>query len=269
VPELPEVETIRRQLGPKILNRTVISAGSHESAKFLPARKTKGKRFLTLRRRGKYLLAELDDQSELVVHLGMTGQLKIVETENQRSFGSNYERAWWVLDNNNTIIFKDVRRFGRIALVKKGDYSQIPTLRDMGPEPFSPDLTSEDLWRRTKGRKQRIKTQLLSQRVIAGVGNIYADEALFYAGINPSVRSITRAQAERLLQSLQMVFSQAIEKGGTTLRDYRNLDGAGSNQDYLHCYGRSGLPCHKCGSVLRSRIIDARSTTWCPVCQKR
>ena len=106
MPELPEVETIRRQLGPKILNRTVISAGSHESAKFLPARKTKGKRFLTLRRRGKYLLAELDDQSELVVHLGMTGQLKIVETENQRSFGSNYERAWWVLDNNNTIIFE-------------------------------------------------------------------------------------------------------------------------------------------------------------------
>ena len=154
-------------------------------------------------------------------------------------------------------------------MVKKGDYSQIPTLRDMGPEPFSPELTGEELWRRTKGRKQRIKTQLLGQRLIAGVGNIYADEALFYAGINPSVRSITRAQAERLLQSLQMVLSQAIDMGGTTLRDYRNLNGEGSNQDYLHCYGRSGLPCLKCGSVLRSRIIDARSTTWCPVCQKR
>ena len=254
MPELPEVETIRRQLGPKITNRTIAGAGSHESAKFLPARKTKGKRFLQLRRRGKYLLAELDDQTELVVHLGMTGQLKVTETDDQRSVGSDYERAWWLLDNNKTIIFRDVRRFGRIALVKKGDYSQIPTLRDMGPEPFSPELTGEELWRRTKGRKQRIKTQLLGQRLIAGVGNIYADEALFYAGINPSVRSITRAQAERLLQSLQMVLSQAIDMGGTTLRDYRNLNGEGSNQDYLHCYGRSGLPCLKCGSVLLSLI---------------
>ena len=215
MPELPEVETIRRQLGPKITNRTITGAGSHESAKFLPARKTKGKRFLQLRRRGKYLLAELDDQTELVVHLGMTGQLKVTETDDQRSVGSDYERAWWLLDNNKTIIFRDVRRFGRIALVKKGDYSQIPTLRDMGPEPFSPELTGEELWRRTKGRKQRIKTQLLGQRLIAGGGNIYADEALFYAGINPSVRSITRAQAERLLQSLQMVLSQAIDMGGT------------------------------------------------------
>ncbi len=172
MPELPEVETIRRQLGPKITNRTITGAGSHESAKFLPARKTKGKRFLQLRRRGKYLLAELDDQTELVVHLGMTGQLKVTETDDQRSVGSDYERAWWLLDNNKTIIFRDVRRFGRIALVKKGDYSQIPTLRDMGPEPFSPELTGEELWRRTKGRKQRIKTQLLGQRLIAGVGNI-------------------------------------------------------------------------------------------------
>ena len=269
MPELPEVETIRRQLGPKITNRTITGAGSHESAKFLPARKTKGKRFLQLRRRGKYLLAELDDQTELVVHLGMTGQLKVTETDDQRSIGSDYERAWWVLDNNKTIIFRDVRRFGRIALVEKGDYSQIPTLRDMGPEPFSSELTGEELWRRTKGRKQRIKTQLLGQRVIAGVGNIYGDEALFYAGINPSVRSITRVQAERLLESLRMVLSQGIKMGGTTLRDYRNLDGQGSNQDYLQCYGRSGLPCLECGSVLRSRIIDARSTTWCPVCQKR
>ena len=216
MPELPEVETIRRQLGPKITNRTITGAGSHESAKFLPARKTKGKRFLQLRRRGKYLLAELADQTELVVHLGMTGQLKVTETDDQRSVGSDYERAWWLLDNNKTIIFRDVRRFGRIALVKKGDYSQIPTLRDMGPEPFSPELTGEELWRRTKGRKERIKTQLLGQRLIAGVGNIYADEALFYAGINPSVRSITRAQAERLLQSLQMVLSQAIDMGGTS-----------------------------------------------------
>ncbi|MDP7066236.1 MAG: zinc finger domain-containing protein, partial [Acidimicrobiales bacterium] len=139
----------------------------------------------------------------------------------------------------------------------------------MGPEPFATGLTADELWRRTKGRKQRIKTQLLGQRVVAGVGNIYADEALFHARINPSLRSITRLQAERLLKSLRMVLSQAIEMGGTTLRDYRNLEGEGSNQNYLHCYGRAGLPCLDCGSVLRSRTIDARSTTWCPTCQRR
>ena len=124
---------------------------------------------------------------------------------------------------------KDVRRFGRIALVKKGDYSQIPTLRDMGPEPFFTRFNQRRFVAQNQGRKQRIKTQLLSQRVIAGVGNIYADEALFYAGINPSVRSITRS-SRKTSSELQMVFSQAIEKGGTTLRDYRNLDGAGSNR---------------------------------------
>ena len=269
MPELPEVETIRRQLGPEITNRLVAASGSHESAKFLPARKVEGKRFVQLRRRGKYLIAELDDQTELIVHLGMTGQLKIMTNDKQRPMGCDYERAWWLLDNNKMIIFRDVRRFGRIALVEKGDYSQIPTLRDMGPEPFATGLTGDELWLRMKGRKQRIKTQLLGQRVIAGVGNIYADEALFHARINPSLRSITRLQAERLLESLRMVLSQAIEMGGTTLRDYRNLEGEGSNQNYLHCYGRSGLPCLNCGSVLRSRTIDARSTTWCPTCQRR
>jgi len=270
VPELPEVETIRTQLGPKIIDRRVISADSHESLKFLAARQIVGRHFLGLRRRGKYLIAELDGSTEMVVHLGMTGQLSVVPTAASDGVSSdNYVRACWHLDDQKTVLYRDVRRFGKLAVVGNGDYSAIPTLRDMGPEPFDPSFTGDALWGNTKSRKQRIKTQLLGQRLVAGVGNIYADEALFRAGINPAVRSITRKQAHRLLEQLREVLLEAIHRGGTTLRDYRNLQGEGSNQHYLLCYGRSGQPCLLCGTILRSRVIDARTTTWCPDCQRR
>ena len=269
MPELPEVETIRRQLRTEIVSQTVLRAGSHQSQKFLPARKTRGRRFIGLSRRGKYLIGEFDNETELIIHLGMTGQLLIDKNEKFSKNLVQYCRAWWSLANGKTVVFRDVRRFGRIAVVEKGDYSQIPTLRDMGPEPFSDGLTGNDVWLRTKGRKSRIKTQLLSQRLIAGVGNIYADEALFLARINPALRSISRGQGERLLEAVRTVFSEAIERGGTTLRDYRNLEGEGRNQHHLKCYGRSGESCVVCGSTLRLRVIDARSTTWCPQCQAR
>jgi len=269
VPELPEVETIRRQLRSEIIDQTVVRAGSHESQKFLAAREIKGRRFTGLSRRGKYLIAECDRQTELIVHLGMTGQLLIDCGEENSTILDQYQRAWWSLDNGKTVVFRDVRRFGRIAVVDKGDYSKIPTLRDMGPEPFSAELTGDEVWRRTRGRRRRIKTQLLSQRLIAGVGNIYADEALFLARINPSLRSISRPQAQRLLDALRTVLAEAIERGGTTLRDYRNLEGEGSNQHHLKCYGRAGQLCLVCASTLRSTVIDARTTTWCPQCQAR
>ena len=269
MPELPEVETIRRQLRSEIIDQTVVEVGSHESEKFMPARKIKGRRFTELTRRGKYLIAECDGRAELIVHLGMTGQLLVHHGKQDSTMLDQYWRAWWSLDNGKTVVFRDVRRLGRVAVVDKGDYSQTPTLRDMGPEPFSDELTGDEVWRRTRGRRRRIKTQLLSQRLIAGVGNIYADETLFLARINPSLRSISRPQAQRLLEALRTVLSEAIERGGTTLRDYRNLEGEGSNQHHLKCYGRGGQLCFVCSSTLRSRIIDARTTTWCPQCQAR
>lgn len=269
MPELPEVETIRRQLSEEVVGQTVIRAGSHESEKFSPARKAQGRCFIELGRRGKYLIGEFDNETELIIHLGMTGQL-LIDTEEEASKKLDpYCRAWWLLANGKTVVYRDVRRFGRIAIVNKGDYSKIPTLRDMGPEPFSVELTGDEVWSRSKGRRSRIKTQLLSQRLIAGVGNIYADEALFLARINPALRSISRSQAERLLDCVRTVLSEAIDRGGTTLRDYRNLEGKGSNQYHLKCYGRSGEACVVCGCVLRLRVIDARSTTWCPQCQAR
>jgi formamidopyrimidine-DNA glycosylase len=163
-----------------------------------------------------------------------------------------------------------MRRFGRIRVVPAGDYRGIPALAQAGPEPFDPDLDGRRFWLALNASRRRLKTQLLSQRPIAGVGNIYADEALWLAEINPNITRISLARATRLLEALQTVLSQGIDNGGTTLRDYRNLDGgSGTNQVTLAAYGRAGKPCLRCGSSLHSAVLDARTTTWCPVCQRR
>lgn len=272
MPELPEVETVRRQLAPRLTGRAIIEAGSHPSAKFTPARAATGSRIISDGRRGKFLLFGLDDERELVIHLGMTGQLRFRDrgprADEQEQ--SPYLRAWWALDNGDMLDFVDVRRFGRIRVVPAGDYSSIPTLHAAGPEPFDETFDGEAFWARLKTSKRKIKTQLLSQRPVAGVGNIYADEALWVARINPGATSVSRPRAERLLDAIRQVMGQGIDNGGTTLRDYRQVDGSsGDNQHALMAYGRSGLPCRRCEARLRSKVIDSRTTTWCPRCQRR
>jgi formamidopyrimidine-DNA glycosylase len=278
MPELPEVETVRSQLAPRLLGRTVVEADSHPSAKFLPARSITGRRFTTDDRRGKFLLFGLDDDRELIVHLGMTGQLRIREQDrsgNSRPDDSTadddaYLRAWWALDDGETLEFVDVRRFGRIRVVPSGDYRSLPTLHSAGPEPFDPDFDGAAFHALLTKSKRKLKTQLLSQRPIAGVGNIYADEALWIAKINPKATRISPERAELLLQAIREVLAKGIDNGGTTLRDYRDAEGrSGDNQNSLAAYGRSGLPCLRCDAPLRSAVIDARTTTWCPACQRR
>lgn len=264
MPELPEVETIRRQLDPLVVGRTVTEAWSHPSAKFTPAVEATGATIVSTRRRGKYLIALLSDGRELIVHLGMTGQLAVgdgIELD-------DYARAWWAFDDDTSMVFRDVRRFGRLAVVTAGEYESIPTLASMGPEPFDETFDGDAMWERMRVSGQRIKTQLLSQRPVAGVGNIYADEALFAAGINPAVRRISRARSAVLLDAIRDALEQGLNRGGTTLKDYRSLEGKGSNQFHLRCYGRSGQPCVRCELPLRSRVIDGRSTTWCGACQR-
>lgn len=266
MPELPEVETIRAQLHPLVTGRAILEASSHPSGKFTPAVEAQGAMIEGVRRRGKYLLFDLDDDRELIIHLGMTGVLSVpVDPE-----PGPYDRARWDLDNNATLLFQDVRRFGRIRVVPAGDYETIATLHTLGPEPFDPSFTAEHLHQALNNSTRRLKTQLLSQKPVAGLGNIYADEALWLARVLPSARSITKPAAARLRDACVDVLASAIENGGTTLRDYRNAEGgAGSNQFYLRCYGRADEPCERCGTLLRSRVLDARTTTWCPSCQKR
>jgi formamidopyrimidine-DNA glycosylase len=266
VPELPEVETVRRQLAPLLIGRQVIAAGAHGSAKFASATDVIGSGIVDVDRRGKYLLTELDDRRQLVVHLGMTGVLR------PRPEGpvDPYVRAWWALDDGITIELRDVRRFGRIAVVPSGDHRSLATLHHLGPEPLGPGFTPEGLHLAINRSSARIKSQLLGQRAVAGVGNIYADEALWMAQVNPAARTITRPRAVALHAAVRDVLAAALDNGGTTLRDYRDVSGdEGRNQFHLSCYGRSGLPCLRCGATLRRRVIDGRGTTWCPTCQRR
>ena len=266
MPELPEVETVRRQLEPRLVGRRITDGWGHPSGKFASAPLAAGPAVEAVGRRGKYLVTTLDDGRELVVHLGMTGQLRFRNGDG----ADPYVRAWWALDDGSVLEYRDVRRFGRIGVVPAGEYASLPTLAAQGPEPWDPALDEGGLWRRLRRSNVRVKTQLLSQRPLAGVGNIYADEALWRAGIHPGRRAISRVEAERLLVALREVLEQGIANGGTTLRDYRTVDGgSGRNQLELGCYGRAGEPCLRCGTVLRRSVIDARGTTHCPTCQRR
>lgn len=275
MPELPEVETVRRQLAPRLVGRTITEAGSHWSDKFTPATAATGARMTDTGRRGKFLLVDLDEDRQLVVHLGMTGRLHVVEPVEPGATAPDfdedpYRRAWWQLDDGSRLEFSDVRRFGRIRVVPRDDYSSIPALRNAGPEPWDPELDARRFAELIGRSKRRLKTQLLSQRPIAGVGNIYADEALWLAEINPKTTRLSTQRAGRLLEAIREVLERGLDNGGTTLRDYRDADGhSGANQHALAAYGRAGQPCVRCGTELRSAQIDARTTTWCPSCQRR
>lgn len=268
MPELPEVETVRRQLAPLVAGRLVVEAGGHPSPKFASAREAAGHRFDGLGRRGKYLIADLDGDRELVVHLGMTGVLRRRPAATTTPEDDPFVRAWWTLDDGERLELRDVRRFGRVAVVDAGDYGSMPTLAALGPEPLGDDFAAEPFWRALRSSRLRVKTQLLSQRPVAGVGNIYADEALWRARVHPARRTVTRAEAARLRDAIREVLAAGVANGGTTLRDYRTPDGAeGSNQHHLDCYGRAGEPCVRCGEELSRRVIDGRGTTFCRRCQ--
>jgi formamidopyrimidine-DNA glycosylase len=221
-------------------------------------------------RRGKYLLVALDrpgGAGELVVHLGMTGMLR-------PAGGSDAEdpfvRARFDLDDGSALEYRDIRQFGRLAVVAAGDYGSLPTLRALGPEPLGDAFDLAVFAAALRASSRAVKTQLLSQRPVAGVGNIYADEALWRARVHPGSRRVSRPQAARLHEAIRDVLRAGITNGGTTLRDYRTPDGAtGSNQHHLDCYGRAGEPCRRCGSPLRRVVLDQRGTTFCPRCQRR
>jgi formamidopyrimidine-DNA glycosylase len=202
----------------------------------------------------------------------MTGSLRVRPPGDT---GDAYVRAWWGLDGGaaaappgEALEYRDVRRFGRLAVVEDGRYTG--TLAAQGPDALDPRVGAEDFWRALKRSRRAVKTQLLSQRPIAGVGNIYADEALWRARIHPARRSVTRVQAAALLEALRGVLTGGLRHGGTTLTSYRDADGRpGRNQQRLEVYGQAGLPCPRCGTELRARTLDGRTTTWCPSCQRR
>jgi len=267
MPELPEVESVRRQLEPELVNRRVENVwwDPHPAIprQFMGLELLAGRRILGVGRRGKFMIAPLDEDLELILHLGMTGSFRF-------DLEDPHVRAKLVLDDGRILSFRDMRRFGRMAVVEAGDYEGIPTLKLLGPEPmtdeFDPDVFAASL----KRTNAPIKPYLLSQRPVAGVGNIYADEALWLARINPISRAVGKARAYALHTAINEVLAGAIEREGTTFSDYEMLNGeSGGNADFLIAYGRGGTPCPRCRTPLRKITLGGRGTTYCPRCQRR
>jgi formamidopyrimidine-DNA glycosylase len=266
MPELPEVESVRRQLAPGLTGRRVddLWFDPHPNVlrQFYNADQLVGHTIVDVDRRGKFIMCALDDELELVMHLGMTGAFRF-------DFEDPYVRARMWLDDGRTLAFRDPRRFGRLAVVPAGDYAAIPTLALLGPEPLSPDFDADAFAAALKKTRAPIKPYLLTQRPVAGVGNIYADEALWRARIHPLSRRVGRGRAKVLHDAIQDVLTEAIERAGTTFRDFQMVNGeSGRNAAFLVAYGRAGHPCSRCGTAMRKITLGGRGTTYCPRCQR-
>jgi formamidopyrimidine-DNA glycosylase len=265
VPELPEVESVRRQLAPQLRGRTVVSAwwDPHPEQRFSQLELLAGRRIEAVTRRGKYLVCLLDDALELVLHLGMTGSFRF-------DVRDAYARALLHLDDGRDLVFRDPRRFGRMSVVEAGDYTGIPTLAALGPEPLSDDFDPATFVAGLRRTTAPVKAVLLGQRLVAGVGNIYADEALWRTRIHPASRRVGRARAGTLHAAIRAVLTEAIEREGTTFRDYRMVNGeSGRNAEFLLAYGQEGRPCPRCGTALTKTVVAQRGTTYCRTCQRR
>jgi len=272
MPELPEVETTRRGLAPHILNQRIRTAVVRNAAMRVPIPRGLAKRLagLTIRdvgRRGKYLLIDCG-AGTLIVHLGMSGRLWLVDANTPVGPHDHFDL---VLENGHIVRLRDPRRFG-LVVWRGCDAPEHPLLASIGPEPLSPEFTGKSLYEASRNRSAAIKLVLMDSHVVAGVGNIYASEALFRAKINPKLpaRRIGRSRYDLLAAKIRETLEAAIAAGGSTLRDFVGGDGrAGYFQNEHLVYGRGGEPCLTCGTEIRELRQGARSTFYCPACQRR
>jgi len=287
MPELPEVETVRRGLAP-VLDGAVLARveARRPDLRFpLPdgfVQRLTGARIGQMSRRAKYLLAPLDRGDVLVMHLGMSGRFEIASAKARQRPGEFHyapaadEKHAHVLfhtEQGETVTYFDPRRFGYMDLIAAEALEEHPWFKGLGPEPLGEDFTAVHLKTEFEGRKQNVKATLLDQRVVAGLGNIYVCEALHRAGIAPerAAGSLKRRTLAGLVDTVRLVLAEAIEAGGSTLRDYAAADGAlGYFQHRFKAYGREGEPCllPGCGGVIGRIVQGGRSTFFCPVCQR-
>ncbi|HLZ71235.1 MAG TPA: bifunctional DNA-formamidopyrimidine glycosylase/DNA-(apurinic or apyrimidinic site) lyase [Dehalococcoidia bacterium] len=271
MPELPEVEIVRRGLEPAVAGRTIrdvrFTPEGHRLLSGAPPAAFRdalvGRRILAAHRRGKYLILPLDDGRSLIAHLRMTGRI-VVEPKDAPE--GSFFRAAIVLDDGNELRWRDVRRFGTWQLLE--DLSALEV--KLGPEPLADGFTPAALAAALAGRAAPVKAVLLDQRRLAGLGNIYADEALFMAGIHPArpAASLTAHEIERLHRAVRGVLEKGLSNFGTTLRDFVNAYGQeGRNREHLLVYQRTGEPCGRCGTPVERTVIGGRGSHFCPVCQ--
>lgn len=272
MPELPEAETIARDLDPRLAGRRITEVhvthadvvADHPAAF---SQSLVGRTFTGVGRRGKNVVLHLDDAGRLVVNLGMTGRL--VTSDSPRAGELSHVAVAFDLDDGRVLFYDDTRRFGLLQRFDAEGWAARDV--ELGLEPLSGEFTPDKLWALTKRTRTPARSFLLDQRRVAGVGNIYALEALFLAGIRPTRRAhrITRAEAGRLHTALRDVLTRAIEHRGTTFSDYRDGSGeAGGFQPLLQVYGREGEPCRSCGTAIKRTVISNRSAFYCRVCQR-
>jgi formamidopyrimidine-DNA glycosylase len=296
MPELPEVETIRRQLEPELVGRRIERAEVLDERLSRPEppsaveRAVSGRRVEAVERRGKYLLIELDGGRTLAMHLRMTGNLllreegdgvvaDLMETEPlggprlyEGSPELKYTRARFELDDGRELVFTDVRRFGQAVVLDQGDALESYFSERLGVEPLSRDLTPERLLEVAAGRTAPLKSFLLTQSAVAGIGNIYADEALWRARLHPlsPAGSMKREHAERLVTGIREALELALEHRGSSIDDYRDARGEqGSMQDEFMVHTREGEACPRGDGEIRRIVVSGRSTYYCPDCQQR
>lgn len=271
MPELPEVETTKQGISPHIRNKRVreIIVRQRKLRWEVPNDlliDLPGNKITNIQRRGKYLLL-YSSKGVLIIHLGMSGSLRIVD----ESFSvGKHDHVDIVLENGNALRFTDPRRFGCILWGQEPIESH-PLLVKLGPEPLSNEFDCDYLFAQSRHRSAAIKTLIMDSKIVVGVGNIYANEALFIAGINPKrqARKISKLKYEKLVPSIKEVLRQAISVGGTTLRDFTNISGEpGYFRQSLRVYGRGGQECSACKNILKEIRLGQRSTVYCSRCQR-
>ncbi len=281
MPELPEVETVARDLRPRLVGATIVGARSswartlrtHAPEAFADA--VAGRRVEAVGRRAKQLVIDLSGDAALTIHLKMTGQLFVVPAETPED---PYIRLVLELEDGRELRFRDIRKFGRVGLYGRDPVSgELVTevgggavFAAIGPEPLDPAFTIRDFRRRLRRRKGRLKPLLLDQSFLAGVGNIYADEALWLSRLHPlrSASTLRPPDERRLYESIRSILTEAVERRGSSIDDYTAPDGDGAMQERLAVYQRTGEPCPRCGRPLKRIVVGARSTHFCSWCQR-
>jgi formamidopyrimidine-DNA glycosylase len=275
VPELPEVETVRSQLAPVLAGRTFASVEILDERLTRPIdpriveAQLEGERVASVDRRGKYVVVRFDSDLVLLVHLRMTGSFLVARSGAALPLDP-HRRAVVRLDDGSEVAYRDVRRFGTWLVLEADELTGYLAER-LGEEPLSPRFTVRHLSRRLAGRRAPVKAVLLDQRAVAGIGNIYADEALWYARVDP-LRPASELDGEEVAavrRGIRHALRVGIRRQGATLSDYRTPNGgSGAMQDEFKVYGRDGEPCLRCGAAIAKTRVAGRGTSYCPVCQR-
>jgi|JYMV01.1.fsa_nt_gi formamidopyrimidine-DNA glycosylase len=268
MPELPEVETTKRGLEPLIVNQTIAEVGIHrkklrwEIPPHLPAT-LKNKKVISIDRRGKYLLVKFD-VGTLIMHLGMSGAIRITDAKEELIKHDHFEIKF---TNGSAMRFNDYRCFGAVLFTEDGNHKLLDSL---GVEPLEKEFTEDYLYEKTRSRKQNVKTFIMNGKIVVGVGNIYASESLYMSGINPEreARDISSGEYKTLTKNIISVLKKSIKAGGTTIQDFKHVDGGkGYFYQTLNVYGREGMECFGCSGTIKRIIQNQRSTFYCPTCQ--